>query len=307
MIKKIALFALKLISFLIVFAVLFGVFQRILIPKYVEGSTISTANIDTFYSLEKNSIDVLFLGPSQLFCSVNAKLLNEKYGIKAFDFAASAQNLKTTVYYLKEALKTQKPRLVMVEISSIYWEKQSYTEEQNLAWNYTANNISKEKISSLYEISDGDLSTVFNYSIPLIKFHSRWGQLNKNDFHYEYDKSLLGYAPIDKTNPVSLNGFEDTEKQVVPDYSAEPIKELAELCSENGVEIVFFKSPVAAWTKGDSEGVKTIMKQFDFTFIDFNDFNDEIGLDEKKDFFNKSHLNSSGAFKFSKYLVQFLK
>ena len=306
MIKKIALFALKLISFLIVFAVLFGVFQRILIPKYVEGSTISTANTDTFYSLEKNSLDVLFLGPSQMYCSVNAKKLNEEYGIKAFDFGASSQSMVTTYYYLQEALKTQRPKMVMIEACTIYWGKG--VDEQNLAWNYSANKLSSEKVSSLMDVSDGNVEITAKYAFPLLQFHSRWGQLNQNDFHYEYDKSLMGYAPITGSKPLDVYFDKDeaTDELLIPDVDAEAVMKISKLCSENDIKLVFFKSPVSAWTKIESKGVSDYMKSNGIEYIDFNYYIDEIGIDKETDFFNETHLNTKGANKLTDYIAKFV-
>ena len=303
MIKKIALFALKLISFLIVFAALFGIFQRILIPKYVEGSTISTASIDTFYSLEKNSIDVLFLGPSQMYCSVNAKKLNEEYGIKAFDFGASSQGMVTTFYYLQEALKTQRPKMVMIEVCTIYWGKG--VDEQNLAWNYSAKKLSSEKVNSLMDVSDGDAEITAKYAFPLLQFHSRWGQLNQNDFHYEYDKSLMGYAPITGSKPLDVyfNKDEATDELLIPDVDAEAVMKISKLCAENDIKLVFFKSPVSTWTKRESKGVSDYMKSNGIEYIDFNYYIDEIGIDKETDFVNETHLNTQGANKLTDYIA----
>ncbi len=303
MIKKTALFALKLVSFLIVFIFLFGIFQRILIPKYVEGSTISTANIDTFYSLEKNSIDVLFLGPSQMYCSVNAKKLNEEYGIKAFDFGASSQTMTTTYYYLQEALKTQRPKLVMIEVCTIYWGKG--VDEQNLAWNYSANKLSSEKVNSLMDVSDGNVEITAKYAFPLLQFHSRWGQLNQNDFHYEYDKSLMGYAPITGSKPLDVYFDKDeaTDELLIPDVDAEAVMKISKLCAENDIKLVFFKSPVSAWTKRESKGVSDYMKSNGIEYIDFNYYIDEIGIDKETDFVNETHLNTQGANKLTDYIA----
>lgn len=308
MIKKIVVFALKLISFLIVFAVLFGVFQRILIPKYVEGSTISTANTDTFYSLEKNSIDVLFLGPSQMYCSVNAKLLNEKYGIEAFDFGASSQSMVTTYYYLQEALKTQSPKLVMIEVCTIFWEKS--TNEQNLAWNYTANKLSAEKVNSLMDVSDGDAKLAARYAFPLFQFHSRWGQLNQNDFHYDYDRSLRGYAPIIGCSEVDikfLDSSENKKKYIIPNSNKEAVRSIANICSEKNIQLVFFKSPVSNWTKNESDGVKLFMSENGFEFIDLNEKIDAIRIESHSDYFNETHLNIEGANKTTDYLANIIK
>ena len=51
-----------------------------------------------------------------LFSSVfNTAVLYEEYGIAAFDLGGSIQPFWNTYYYLKEALKTQNPKVVAIE------------------------------------------------------------------------------------------------------------------------------------------------------------------------------------------------
>ena len=79
----------------------------------------STTIINGFYEEEKNSIDVIFIGSSNCFCTVNPLILYEKYGITAYDFASSSQPMNISLLYLKEALKTQNPKVVALEANML--------------------------------------------------------------------------------------------------------------------------------------------------------------------------------------------
>ena len=61
----------------------------------------------------RRGIDVLFLGSSHVHCNVNTQLLWDEYGMAAYLMTGAEQPLWNSYYNLKEALKTQKPRLVV--------------------------------------------------------------------------------------------------------------------------------------------------------------------------------------------------
>ena len=86
-----------LFSLVLCFAVLLLV-QELLAPKSKEdGTGITTA----YRYLDERSLDVLFVGPSQMFCAIDAGRLTDEYGIDSFDYGASSQPLPTTAYYRK--------------------------------------------------------------------------------------------------------------------------------------------------------------------------------------------------------------
>ena len=84
-------------------AVLFGV-QQILRHKciYLLDETPETEMWEQFYELDKNSIDMVFVGNSHVYNAINPAVIYEKSGIKSFDIATSNQDLFTSYYLLKE-------------------------------------------------------------------------------------------------------------------------------------------------------------------------------------------------------------
>ena len=70
----------------------------------------TTRKVEGFYAEEKNSLDFVFIGSSQMFTSVVPAVLWEEYGITSYDFGANEQPMYLSYYYIKEALKYQDPR-----------------------------------------------------------------------------------------------------------------------------------------------------------------------------------------------------
>ena len=83
-----------------------------------------------FYKQPKNKIDVLFLGSSHVHCNVDTKVLWDKYGMAAYLLTGAEQPLWNNYFLLKEALKTQKPKLIVLDMfcpSRFYDDYQSIT------------------------------------------------------------------------------------------------------------------------------------------------------------------------------------
>ena len=314
--KKVLIWAMKIISAVLSFLIIFFGIQPFFVPNYYDEST---NVVKGFSYVEDNSVDVLFMGASQLLCAVDAGKLTDEYGISTYNYAASGQPITITPYYLEEALKTQSPKLVMVEVCRVF-APNTEINEQILAWNYSSTKMSAEKISSANEIID-DKTKAFNYAVsPIFLYHDRWktigkkGTLEENDIDYLFnpkkyiDLSSRGFWRRDEAEKVNIAYFSsDNTKKEIPAENKEALLKIADICKKNNIKLVYFKAPVADWTKGDSQSVKEFMDKNNFDFFDLNDKIKEIGLDENYDFYNQGHLNYSGAEKTTDYLSGIVK
>lgn len=50
-----------------------------------------TSHLYNFYKLEKNTVDVLMLGSSHVYCGINPNLLYDNYGIASFNMSSGGQ------------------------------------------------------------------------------------------------------------------------------------------------------------------------------------------------------------------------
>ncbi|MBQ4304600.1 MAG: hypothetical protein II774_08940, partial [Lachnospiraceae bacterium] len=65
-----------------------------------------------FYSMEENTVDVIFLGSSHCYSAFCPQYLYNEYGIRSYNLGSSQQCMTVAYYWLKEALQTQSPRVV---------------------------------------------------------------------------------------------------------------------------------------------------------------------------------------------------
>ena len=73
-----------------------------------------------FYSMEKNSIDVLFFGSSIGVNGFNTQEFYNQYGIRSYNLSNVQQPIPLSYCWLKEALKYQKPKVVVVDSRFLY-------------------------------------------------------------------------------------------------------------------------------------------------------------------------------------------
>ena len=308
--------SLKIMSALISFCLIFVAIQPFFVPKYLGESTVI---VKGYSLLKKNSIDVLFMGASQTFYAVDAGKLTNEYNISSYDFASTSQRITITPYYLREALKTQNPKLAMIEVCHIFDSNESINTKM-LSWNYSPTPPSLLKFQSVYSVLDGDVVKAFEYTYaPLLLYHDRWSSINdkrhggEHDidfvFHPEkyIDSTSRGYIAHDRIEKRDMV-FEKSDNSLknIPAENINAIRMIKEICLENNMELVFFKVPASNWTRGESMSVKKFMNENELKFVDLNDQLKEIGINGETDFFDKKHLNDSGAEKTTDYLAKMI-
>ena len=101
----------RIFSFLIIITLVLLYCNSVLKPKSADGLSTYSA----FYDLDKNTVDVLVLGSSHAFVNFSTDTLWSEYGISSFNLGGGVQPFWNTYYNLKEALKTQKPELIVLD------------------------------------------------------------------------------------------------------------------------------------------------------------------------------------------------
>lgn len=264
-----------------------------------------------FYEEEDNSIEVLFIGASTMFCTADPLVLYEEYGIASYDFGSSAQPFELSYLFMQEAFKTQKPKVVALEMLSAVKELEPQKAE-NLNYGITDMHFSFEKAASLYKMLRGDQSLTLSYLVPMAQYKDRWQELEREDFTGDYESyanySKGAYTP-DKIAeaPLDFSSYYDEEACELPKRSIEIFEQMLALCRENGAELLLFKAPNVGWNIGQTKAVERLAEQYDVPFLNFYPLLEELSIDRQKDFRDNTHFNRYGSEKASVYLGKYLK
>lgn len=187
----------RYIIFVIIFIVIFNRLTLLLVRK---GNGYGT-DVLNFYSQNRNSIDILVLGSSHAYSAFNPYLIEQETGLNCYDFSTQQQPIWITYYYLKEALKYQQPKYVVLEVHMAIAGNEKYAEEQVNRDAIDKMRISTNKIKAINS-SVTKADRVYYY-FNIMKYHYRYKELNSSDFKtafLNYSIDNKGYTPLDETD-----------------------------------------------------------------------------------------------------------
>ena len=279
--------------------------QKVVSPKFNASQGLQSG----FMEEKENSIDVLFLGTSNMFHTINPIILYEETGITSFDFGSSSQSLNMTYMYLKEALKTQSPKVVCLEVLASRSDFNSELYEPGLRWGFTYFPDSLNKYSGLYGQLGKVNSEYISYVFPLFRYKDRWKELQKNDFENELATYWKGYRASYKVTEVEYGEgyWGDIDWKLAP-RNIEMLDNIRMLCAENDIELLFYKAPTPTlWKSVYSDRIREYADKYSIPFIDYNTKMDLIGIEQKKDFMDAGHVNVYGSVKITRDMGNYLK
>ena len=311
--KKIII--IKIVSFLLIGCILIYAITRIFTPKWTTAKDNRMSYIiKGFYKEPKNSLDVVFMGNSDVYRGISPITLWDEYGIASYNFVSSGQRMWTAYYMMEECFKYQKPELVVLNMDSAFNESSS--SESNYRKIFDNMKISSNKLKAIKDSAfKNSKSEMLSYLLPIIRYHSRWNELEDKDFQQAFENKEYDFKGMDlNTDRKSYNDDDaymqrDDSNEEIGKKSSKYLKKMIELCKENNVELVLMELPSAdSWSKDLSDKTKEFADKNGIRFIDMNLNYKEFGLDWKNDTADGGdHLNVYGAEKVSKYLGKIIQ
>ena len=302
--RKIEIF-LRILLALALFCGCFYVVDTTLEFKYDDGVT----PMSDFYSFPEDSIDVLLLGSSHLGVNVDTTILCNDYGIGAYKLWGATQPVWNSYYNLAEALKTQHPKVVVLEELCLSHDVEYY-EYANAVKNTMGLRWSRNKVEAIfasYEPKDR-----LNAFFPLSQYHSRYAELTEEDFHsYFWDNRLSEHNTRDWNAVCPMpEPSETTDRQPVGEKQMTYLKKILYLCKKNNIPLLVMKAPYSApeAEKARLNTVNDYLKEEGIPVLDCLTNFREYGFDYATDFGDTAgHLNSTGCAKLTAILGQYLK
>lgn len=278
--------------------------SRLLLLKSEDG----ISQFQAFYKQKENTVDVLFLGSSHVYCDINTGVLWDEYGIASFDLGGAEAPSWSSYYHLKEALKTQKPKVIFFEVSIAALRPAEYPPEFWVEDNDYGMKWGEGRIKLLRENTEG--SVFQRLLFPLSPMHGRYVELKENDFtNVNNSINYKGFDPREAVTSFETPDISQVTERVPCSQKAEDaLRKIIALTKEENIPLVLFISPYVV--KSEEQAVHNyvldIGMQEGLSVIDFNLLYDELGMDFNTDMAEELHLNYSGNYKFSSYLGKLL-
>lgn len=270
----------NILIFIVGFIIVVFLLSQLLKPKdNTEAAGMDYPSSKVIYTLDKDTIDVLYVGSSLVYSSISPVKIYENTGITGYDLSYPSQTIFESLFFLRDALKTQKPKIVMLESDTLF----TY---------YSATSAAKREVEN---------------AIPMVKYHNRWKNLTLRDLN----------PKVEYTNMNNLMGFryQNTKKDIegendptaisigrVADFYVDLIKKE---CDKVGAKLIIISMPSKNYSIERVNATKTFANNKELDYINLNDLVDIDWESETID--NGMHLNYKGAYKVSNYVGKYLQ
>ena len=296
---------LRLLVILAVLVVTYFTLDRILLIKSEDGID----QIRSYYKQPAGTVDALFVGSSHIFCHVNTGVLWDEYGISAYDLAGAEQPFWNSLYYIREALKTQHPKVIVLDITTPGIRPTDFQPENWLITNTYGMKRNKNRYDALKISALKD--SFRRVLIPLNSTHGKYSDLSELDFADRNDSvDYKGFDPRETIVPFErpdVSGV--TERGELSEKEEEYLRKIIEYVQGTDIPLLFISSPyvVTAEEQAKYNTIFDIADEYGVPYLDFNLMYDEMGLDFNTDLAEILHLNRTGNEKFTRVLGAYIK
>ena len=252
----------------------------------------------------EDSVDVLFFGSSIVYCGVVPAVIYEESGLTSYVMAGPEQTLSLSYYYIREALRTQSPSAIFMELTGAMYERYQDFTVANVSYMPL---LSANRIGAALNASEPEER--FGLLFPLYDYHDQWRNL-RWFFSGRPDEildPLAGYTLMETAVPQAERYTRDYA--TAEDVLAENLgwlQKIVALCEERGVRLVLFQVPSCAYVPASALERIRDAAGTGAEVVDFNERFDTMDIDMERDFYDFLHFNARGAVKFSRALAAYL-
>ncbi|MDD3339284.1 MAG: SGNH/GDSL hydrolase family protein [Lachnospiraceae bacterium] len=268
--------------------ILFGI-SGVINHVYLKKSNMVTGREENLAGLQKeedNTIDLLVLGDSESYTSISTMMLWKEDGISSYIGAQSGQQIQETYYMLKQALQTQKPKLVMLETHVLFRD-----------------NAGMDAYRSVMEEN-----AMYHFSV--FRYHNIWKRLLSSNIGDDR-QFFKGFRVRDSVAPYDGGDYmqETTVKKQMTGFVKNYLQQIIDICKENDIPILFYSAPSPVnYNYQKHNTLIEYTENAGIPYVDLNMMTSELGIDWTKDTLDHGdHLNIYGAQKVTKYMRKYLE
>lgn len=312
-----------IIIFLFLMLIINELFRYILID---DTSSLTRIMMHEFYA---ENIDILFLGSSHCYRSLNPEITDEIFHKNTFNAGSSLQGLDAAYALLAEAGKGNRLEEVYVEIFyGIMHEV--YDEREDLTATYLISDYMKNGINRFFLILNAGSPEHYVNGFVLARRNAdkildiKWiskllsQKTSKKYRNYDYDYGYMGKGFVGSDiymTPEELHLEQKpqpiTEGYITPDCRKYMEKIIA-YCEKRNIRLTFFSAPMHDFVIMSQEGydfyIEQVQEIIDGTsarYVDFNLCREDVLDLQLDDYLDNHHLNTSGAAKFSRVFAEY--
>ena len=302
--KNLAGFGVRAICFTLITLLLLVYANYVFTPKHDYG----ICSMVTYYSQEPDTIDVLTIGTSLAYAGINTNVLWEEYGIAAYNLCSAEQPFWVSYYTLKEALKTQHPKVIFLDAKAATYTRDYSKRGRTILSTFGICGI-ENRINATIACVETPADAV-TYLLGLPEVHSNYKKLGWNDFVFPPDNggrgsTWKGYIESDVIDPHEKPSvvWNSTKRNMNP-REEEYARKIFQLAQDENIPIVLIGLPNPDYANDHMyyNALWSVAAEYGISGVNYNDPNIRFGLRYSTDFADWQHLNVKGSVTFSRKL-----
>lgn len=306
-------------AFLLLFLLLFSMVSDILLDK--EYAWYKYRN---YAALPNHTVDILYVGNSHFNAAIDAEQVDEAVGNTfGFNYGVSGMRMEYAYYRFQNALRTQSPRLVVLDTFCLVPMNDEESGDNIISWSLDGMPLSWDKVDAVNHLVPYQQRPA--YYLPIIKYHARWESLDVEDITSTFDAKP--YQQLGRKAETTDRAMDTEDDHFTLDISQEQgmlplqpeheqyLKKFINLAKAHGAQVLLLTVPyrqqfgqnsatngamlnntIASLFADDSTvrllDVNQYYKQLSFTYSDMRD---------------DGHVNISGAEKTSVFVGRYIK
>jgi len=277
-----------------------------------------------FHKEPENSIDVLLVGSSATYSDFSSACAYEKFGFTSYPYAIGGATSTMWKPAVQDALDTQRPKLVVVDVFGGAYERDLIdTRSNQLSIVYSHTAFSEEKLESIAEsCSLVEDTSEESFLFPFIKYHNNVPACIK-DLPDRLVLEISGPSPLKGVNthtrsrwlmPVDPASFTD-ETAPLDEKNEKIILDFIEYCKSEDLEVLFVKYPMVLSDDYPEElemnlranRILEIARENGCGALNMQKHFNDMHLKELRDFYNHGHANTRGQIKITEFLGRYIQ
>lgn len=270
------------------------------------------SSLANYYKEKPNSLDVIVAGDSNVYRAFSPMTFWKDENVASYVIATASQPAWISYYMVEDALRYQKPKVLVFEINELFAAAKGKTSRFCNAIN--ALSPSTARLHAIADPSGGfdddDRSVLYYAYTQEIMKNTLHGldPLKKRDTKTDNTPNYKGYMMNTSTVPFPTYSTYMSRYDVnlgLDKDNASYVEKIIDLCKKKNIPLLFVKFPTKEWTSQKAKIAKKFAQQHHVPLLDMNV--DTIGIDWMKDTKDAGfHLNDRGAQKATKAVENYI-
>lgn len=309
----------KILALLLTVALFLGLGQMYYFRQFDKNQL----RFQGFYMEEKNSLDVVLMGASEVYTGFSSAAAYDSFGFTSYPYAIEANPVSLWKNQLTEIMNCQTPKLIVIEVNGAIYDEKGLFKDASIRRFVENIPMSENKIQTLQSLKAELKDDMASYYLPFLKYHGKWMKMGTNlrGARDTLAMQLRGYSllkgaytntgckPFDQVRDISGDTSVAELNQTAEYY----LRDFLEYCKNMEIDnIVFVRFPHRITTDKSYKifqkcnRVGQIVREYGYDYLDFEMDSQAIGFDYSKDFYNDEHMNAYGQQKFTEYFGKYL-